>query len=495
MAALVAFTISCTEDDPPPPIGDPVITAPTGTTVMVNNSVDITFTLNVPGTIAEVTVSATGGTAIVSSASLVGETTGTVVVGYTAPLTDGTETVTLTVKDSQATAKTVTADASVAVTLAASSSSELLVAKFATAPAFDGAIDDMWNIAQKLESAAIVPTGLGSRNTYFNVDDGTEEALDIFEAYEGESNAFTMRSGYVGSDIYFLIEWEDDMDSKDRQSWYFDPSDKLWKGEHKYANATDDKFYEDKFAFLFPIGTVDNFSASTCYATCHDSNGEIANAKDKHTRHYLTTVDQKIDMWHWKRVRGTHNDRVDDQRITYIAPPYTSASNGRGGDPGVDGDGTQSGYSDNKQTLFNGVADVSVPLYVIPGGTDYFWIPEAQLGVEAMLVTAVDENGVLTYNGGTIDPTGDTGYDQGTGNKRFPSILTRDFLGARGDVEVKAMHNGTGWVCEVKRKLNTGDVDDVVFDPTAELDFGFAIFDNSAIAHAIKPGLKMIFEQ
>ena len=112
-----------------------------------------------------------------------------------------------------------------------------------------------------------------------------------------------------------------------------------------------------------------------------------------------------------------------------------------------------------------------------------------------MLVTAVDENGVLTYNGGTIDPTGDTGYDQGTGNKRFPSILTRDFLGARGDVEVKAMHNGTGWVCEVKRKLNTGDVDDVVFDPTAELDFGFAIFDNSAIAHAIKPGLKMIFEQ
>ena len=375
------------------------------------------------------------------------------------------------------------------------SSTDLLVKKFTAAPIMDGDIDEMWNTAQKLVSEAAVPSNLGARNTYFNSNNSTEEGLDIFEAYEGEKNPFTMRSGTVGSDIYFLIEWEDAVDSKDRQSWYFDTADSKWKQENKYANATNDKFYEDKFAFLFPIGTVDNFSTQTCYATCHSSGGAIAKDGDKHTRHYLKTDGQKIDMWHWKRVRGTHNDRVDDQRITYKPAPYNSSTNGRGGDPGVEGDDTQSGYSDNKQTLNNGVADVSVPKYVVPGGTDYFWIPAAQLGAEAKLVTAVDANGVLTYDGGTIDPAGDTGYNQGTGNKRFPSILTRDFLGARGDIEIKAMHTGTGWVCEVKRKLNTGDADDVVFDPTAELDFGFAIFDNAAIAHAIKPGLKMKFEQ
>ena len=376
------------------------------------------------------------------------------------------------------------------------SSSELLVKTFSQAPTMDGAIDDMWDTAQKLEASVSVPSNLGARNTYFNEDGIGEENLDLFEAYEGESIDFTMRSGTVGSDIYFLIEWDDAEDSKDRQSWYFDSTDKLWKQEHKYANATNDKFYEDKFAFLFPIGGVDGFSSTTCYASCHSTGGTITNPKDKHTRHYLKTAGQKIDMWHWKRVRGTHNDRVDDQRIVSKDAPWTSSTNGRGGDPGVANDGTQSGYSDNKVTLaITGTStEVSVPKYVVPGGTNYYWIPEADLGTTAKEVTAVDADGILTYSGGTIDPTGDAGYNQASGNKRFPSILTRDFLGARGDIEVKAVFTGTGWVCELKRALNTGDVDDVVFDPSAELPFGFAIFDNAAIAHAIKPGLTMTFE-
>ena len=500
MAMIAAFAISCNnnnEDPPPPPaVADPVIQAPAGTTAVVNESVDMTFNVTADGKVGEVTVSATEGTAAITSPSIVGETSGSVVVSYTAPLTDGTYTVTLTVKDQQSTPKTVNSDADVAVTLGPTSSSELLVAKFDTAPVFDGDIDDMWNTAQKLVSSAGVPGTLGARNTYYNEAGIGEENLDIFEAYGNESYDFTMRSGYVGTDIYFLIEWADAVDSKDRQSWYFDETAKLWKQEHKYANDADDKFYEDKFAFLFPIGTVDGFANSTCYATCHSTNGVIANPKDKHTRHYLKTDGQKIDMWHWKRVRGTHNDRVDDQRITYKAPPYDSGTNGRGGDPGVAGDGTQSGYSDNKQTLNNGTADVSVPKYVVPGGTDYYWIPEADLGGAAKLVTAVDANGVLTLEDATtIDPAGDTGYNQGTGNKRFPSILTRDFAGARADIEVKVTHTGTGWIAELKRKLDTGDVDDVVFNPAEELPFGFAIFNNAAIAHAIKPGLNLKFEQ
>ena len=374
------------------------------------------------------------------------------------------------------------------------SSTELLVKKFDAAPTLDGTVDDMWASAQKLTSFTEVPSNLGNRKTYYNEDGIGEENIDIFEAYEGEKNNFTMRSGTFGEDIYFLIEWEDADDSKDRQSWYFDSDAKLWKGEHKYANATDDKFYEDKFAFLFPIGSVDGFESQTCYATCHTVT-DIAKDKDKHTRHYLKGADQKIDMWHWKRVRGTHNDKIDDQRIQYVAPDYTSSSNGRGGDPDS-GAGSRSGYSNNSQTLNNGVADVSVPLYVMPGATDVHWYSEADIASDAKLVTAVDANGVLTYDGGTIDPTGDAGYNQSTGNKRFPSILTRDFLGERADLDIKAVHTGTGWVAEVKRKLNTGDPWDVVFDPAvAELPFGFAIFDNAAIAHSIKPGLNLKFEE
>ena len=116
------------------------------------------------------------------------------------------------------------------------------------------------------------------------------------------------------------------------------------------------------------------------------------------------------------------------------------------------------------------------------------------LGTVAKEVTAVDENGVLSYEGGTIDPA-DGGYEQSTGAKRFPSILTRDFTGARADITIKVQHTGSGWIAELTRKLNTGDADDAVFNPAEELPFGFATFNNAAIAHSIKPGLVLKFEQ
>jgi len=370
------------------------------------------------------------------------------------------------------------------------STSELLVKKFTAAPDMDGnTLDDMWGTAQTLVGATEVPS-LDARGTWLNPDgEGIEEALGLFEPYAGELNDFELRAGYFGDMIYFRMEWVDDDDSKDRQSWYFDMDDMLWKGEHKYANDDADKFYEDKFAFLFPVGDVDNFSSSTCYATCHGPSLPVANEMDKHTRHYLKGNGQLVDMWHWKRVRGTYANQVDDQQMTYVDPPYDSHSNGRTGDAGG------AGYSNNKQTLNNGTADVSVPLYVVPGGTDYYWISQDDFGGSAKLVTAVDVDGVLTLeNGATIDPA-DGGYEQGFGVNRIPSVTTKAFTESRGDINVSAVYTGTGWVTEFSRKLNTGHDDDVVFDPAEELAFGLAIFDNAAIAHGIKPGLLMKFEQ
>jgi hypothetical protein len=366
-----------------------------------------------------------------------------------------------------------------------SSTTELKVAKFTSAPSLDGTLDEMWSNCQVLEGTASVPN-LAPRDTYLNSDgEGIEEGIGLFAPYSGEEYDYTLKAGYVNNKIYFLMEWVDGDDSKDRESWYFDGT---WKHEHKYANNANDKFYEDKFAFLFPIGEVAGFSSSTCYATCHQASS-ITTPKDKHTRHYLTVEGQKVDMWHWKRVRGTYAGQIDDQKMSYVAPPYTSGSNGRGGDATG-----QSGYVNNSQTLNNGTADVSVPKYVIPGETDYYWISEDDFGGSAKLITSVDENGVLYYDGGSIDPA-DGGFEQGTGNMRIPSVTTRPFTEGRADLDIVAVYTGTGWRCEFTRDLNTGDEDDVVFDITEELDFGLAIFNNAAIAHAIKPNLKMIFEQ
>jgi len=369
------------------------------------------------------------------------------------------------------------------------SSTELLSKKFNTAPTLDGSIDEMWGTAQKLVGTASVPN-LAARGTYLNSDgEGVEENIGLFAPYTGEKYNYTMRSGYTSTDVYFLLEWEDADDSKDRQSWYFDADAKLWKGEHKYANDATDKFYEDKFAFLFPIGEVDDFSTMTCYATCHQGL-PIVKAKDKHTRHYLTTEGQKVDMWHWKRVRGTYMGQVDDQKMVYDDSSKGSSANGRAGDATGSG-----GYADNKQTLNNGIADVSVPKYIIPNKVDYYWISQDDIDDgTAKLITSVDANGILEYDGGSIDPsTG--GYEQGTGAKRLPSVTTKAFTEGRGDITISAIHTGTGWICEFTRKLNTNDSDDVVFDISKELPFGLAIFNNAAIAHSIVPNLKMAFEQ
>ena len=367
-------------------------------------------------------------------------------------------------------------------------SSELLVKNFSAAPTLDGTIDAMWASCQKLVGTTEVPT-LGARMTYLNSDGaGIEELLGLFDPFSGEQQDFSLRSGRFGGNIYFLMEWEDGDDSKDRQSWFFDPVDKLWKQQHKYANDANDKYYEDKFAFLFPIGNVTGFNGSTCYATCHTESA-IATPKDKHTRHYLKTAGEGIDMWHWKRVRGTFMGQVDDQQMTYKAPPYDSGTNGRTGDAGG------SGYSDNKVTLNNGTADVSVPKYIVPGRTNYYWIGEDEImsGV-AKEVTAVDADGILTLADlSTLDPsTG--GFEEATGNMRVPSVTTKAFTGGRADISISTIHTGTGWIAEFSRKLDTGDPTDVVFDPTKELAFGLATFDNAAIAHAIKPNLLMKFE-
>jgi len=115
-------------------------------------------------------------------------------------------------------------------------------------------------------------------------------------------------------------------------------------------------------------------------------------------------------------------------------------------------------------------------------------------GTTAKLVVGVDVDGVLELEDGTlIDPSGG-GYEQGTGDKRIPSVTTRAFTEGRADIDITAVYTGSGWVCEFTRLLDTEDEDDAVFDINAEMQFGLAIFDNAAIAHGIKPGLLMKFE-
>ena len=355
------------------------------------------------------------------------------------------------------------------------SSTELLSKSVTVPPTMDGVIDASWANCQKLVGTAVIP----------NISD--------FILFSGTSFNFSIRSMRDATNIYFLVEYDDPTDSKDRESWYFDTATNLWKQQNKIATSVTDKFYEDKFAFLWPTATANaSWNSATCYSTCHAVPSGVG--YNTSTKHYAE-AGESVDMWHWKRVRTQPNNQLDDQRIIAIVDVNNPSANemkngGRGGDAKTAG-----AYNNNKQTLtITGTStSVTVPKY-ISLTPNYIYTPADISNGTAKLVTAVDANGVLTYAGGTIDPaTG--GYEMNTGSKRFPSIYTDGpFVGSRGDISTYANYNGTGWVVEVSRTLTTSDItNDVQFNVTQEYMFGFAIFENLAIAHAIKPNLKLKF--
>ena len=138
------------------------------------------------------------------------------------------------------------------------------------------------------------------------------------------------------------------------------------------------------------------------------------------------------------------------------------------------------------------------PLYVIPNRENYYWIAQSEIDDgTAKEVTGISDLGVITYDGGSIDPTDDPAYSQGFGSKRMPSIIINPAgqgNDQRSEVQVQAIHTGSGWQLEIMRKLNTGDPTDAEFVIGQELPFGLVIFNNAAIGHGQTNFLTMKIE-
>lgn len=356
----------------------------------------------------------------------------------------------------------------------------LLAQKVTTAPTIDGTIDGIWEGSAKLEFETVIPDPTG----------------DLFRGYVGNIIPFVrLRAAYDAENIYFLAEWDDPTESLVREPWYFDSAAKLWKkesGAPTFTTPTRPAFYEDKIAMLWNIGnSVSGWNSATCYKSCHT---DLSSA-DGFARHHTNNPAERIDMWHWKSVRGGQNfGQFDDQYQDNTYP------NGRKSDAGT------GGYSNNTQKLVitgsSPAVTVDVPKYVIPNKTRYNWILGSEISDgTAKLITAVDANGVLTLSDGTtIDPAADVAFQRegaGVGAKAIPYIYMSAFEGSRGNVTCKGVFTGTGWILEFKRALETGDTEkkDVDFSALDDQYFGFAIFENAQIAHGIKPNLLLKFQK
>lgn len=110
--AGMLFVISCSDDEPA--VSGPAVTAPGASTVTTGTSVDLTFSFTADGGFASSSVSATGGTASVTTDGTAGANSGDIVVSFAAGA-EGAGSVTLTVTDNNSN----TDDATAVVTISA----------------------------------------------------------------------------------------------------------------------------------------------------------------------------------------------------------------------------------------------------------------------------------------------------------------------------------------------------------------------------------------
>ena len=403
------------------------------------------------------------------------------------------------------------------------SSTDLISIKTNTVPALDGNIDAVWENATKLEVSPTVP------------DPGN----GLFTGYSGQSYPVTLRSLYDDQYIYFLAEVKDDAKNFKSAPWYFEPSTSRWLKEPnaKTFNSsgvlTREGFGIDQFAMLWNIdNSTPKFVSQTCYASCHLFTPYMdysvtppvmkANASGNH---YTNGASEKIDMWWAHPSRGLVYGNMDDEYQDWAGGPGVTnlvggSGNGRHFDdlvvsgasttwpnaPVYTADATQGSVNNTQNLKLDGTGPtVAVPLWIIPNvATEVIRIEDTLAGGAARKVTGVSTTGILTYNGGIIDPSVGTDYQRtgdpvtgATAAKSFPSVIISPVKNGRADISISAVYTGTGWIYEYKRLLKTADVlkQDIDFSSLQDQPFGVAFFNGSNYQHGIKPNLLLKFKK
>lgn len=339
------------------------------------------------------------------------------------------------------------------------------------------------SVLEAIKIGAGTSTGVPTIDGFFDPvwDRAARVRLRIADGW-GDAEFVTIQAAYDATYLYMVISWDDDKASIRRQPWV-KQADGTWKKLSGKSPAPADgvtwasymggafneedptRFnYEDKLAVIWNTygpTTVADFDQSGCTVLCHDPSkgngpGTTYNSTTQQNaaKMYAKNPGEIADMWHWKLIRGDQHAKADDQYVRYWVPGPTDA-----GDGGRAGDVGGGGYSDNLATAgmptYRGASSNSPPYYILDS-------QKVLLTTAALTALAV-----------------------GT---EIPGIITKGPGGFRADVDAKGLHNTGTWAVEFRRRLVTGDVNDVQFDNlTRQYSFGVAIFDNAQIEHRYSP--------
>lgn len=260
---------------------------------------------------------------------------------------------------------------------------------------------------------------------------GKAKAEDIHfegkEKFADKKASVTTKAVYTDDSIYFLFKWDDSTHSVTKGAWKFDGL----KWSHLKGN-------EDRISLLFEINRISKFATKGCAIVCHIPKG-AANAKDG--KFGTTSAAEMGDLWHWKAARSDPAGFADDTWLTQIS----EKKGGRKSDKGKGGD------------LKNMTEDKSKPKYMPASGK--------KLGKNGILLAAhsVEISDYSAFKAGD------------TLTYRMPKTPE----GSRGDIKAISNYANGQWTVMLSRKLDTGNDDDIAFNPRKKYNFAMALFDDS----------------
>ncbi|MFQ6675096.1 MAG: ethylbenzene dehydrogenase-related protein [Fidelibacterota bacterium] len=268
-----------------------------------------------------------------------------------------------------------------------------------------------------------------------NSTDAAWDRADEFVITVGSSashaNAFgevdvSLRSVHTATDVYILASWQDPSltENVDKKLWSYESGEWTQSGN------------EDRLFLMFDAG--DNGSeGADCATMCHVGEGAM-----------YTTGGGHVDVWHWKAHRTNPIGLADDKWWD---------GTGRGSDAK-----TISAYKDNATGSGN------YPAYAGPI-TDGHFIIIAE-GASTADLEVFDSTDV------TLQANTYPGY--------YLNANATNSGESRHDVKAAGKYVNGEWTVELKRALDTGHDDDVVFQVGSTTQFSIAITDNSGGSHS-----------
>lgn len=335
------------------------------------------------------------------------------------------------------------------------------------------------------------------------VNDAVWAQAPVFElvvsgnfAKDASTNGATakLRAAYTNTDLYLFAEWPDPTVSMTRGgSWIWDSASNSWG--HPSGQS------EDRIALMWNMNVAD-FDTQGCATKCHGGPNlkapthpidethaicETCHGKDFSTENgaFFSQEGQRADSWHSKAARALPQlflkvpgsdvaflGYVDDKYFGYNADPtkYNLPDGGRYGDAGSSAD-----YN-------NRSADKKTPFYIETNPTDYW---------DAMVITEHEINAGEAVAVADLTPQqlndswGKYALLKSPIPASYPTAIVperilREPTGSRGDVRMGASWHDGVWKAEIRRKLVTGEADDVQFsDLTKAYPFDVALMDNT----------------